>query len=84
MLLVVFVAVFVYDYLYKSGLAKNLRLITIISFVLIGGIVYSMKFCAGFDYRAFNIHLGAIQIEKLSANFGYFDACASLPKSSSR
>ena len=60
MLLVVFLAVFAYDYLYKSGLAKNLRLVTIISFVLIGGIVYSMKFCAGFDYRAFNIHLGAM------------------------
>ena len=60
MLLVVFLAVFAYDYLYKSGLAKNLRLVTIISFVLIGGIIYSMKFCAGFDYRAFNIHLGAM------------------------
>lgn len=60
MLLVVFVAVFAYDYLYKSGLAKNVRVVTIISFILIGGIVYCMKFCAGFDYRALNIHLGAM------------------------
>ena len=59
-LLFVFVAVFIYDYLYKSSLASNVRLITIISFLLIGGTVYCMKFCAGFDYRAFNIHLGAL------------------------
>ncbi len=60
MLLVVFGAVFLYDFLYKSGLASNVRLITIISFVLVGAVVYCMKFCAGFDYRAFNIHLGAM------------------------
>lgn len=60
MLLAVFLAVFIYDFLYKSGLAGNVRLITAISFILIGGIVYSMKFCAGFEYRAFNIHLGAM------------------------
>ena len=60
MLLVVFGAVFIYDFLYKSGLASNVRLMTTISFVLIGVIVYSMKYCAGFGYRAFNIHLGAM------------------------
>ncbi len=60
MLALTFLAVFVYDYLYKSGLASNVRVITIISFILIGGIVYCMKFCAGFDYRAFNIHIGAM------------------------
>ena len=60
MLLVVFAAVFLYDFLYKSGLAKNVRVVTIISFVLVGVVVYCMKFCAGFDYRAFNIHLGTM------------------------
>tara|TARA_B100000315_G_scaffold260719_1_gene324411 strand:+ start:2202 stop:3008 length:807 start_codon:yes stop_codon:yes gene_type:complete len=60
MLLVVFGAVFIYDFLYKSGLAGNIRIITIISFILVGAVVYFMKFYAGFDYRAFNIHLGAM------------------------
>ncbi|HBN45479.1 MAG TPA: hypothetical protein DD389_03325, partial [Candidatus Marinimicrobia bacterium] len=60
MISAVFLAVFVYDFLYKSSLAGNVRLITIVSFALIGAMVYCMKFCAGFDYRAFNIHLGAM------------------------
>ncbi|OUX20144.1 MAG: hypothetical protein CBE10_04140 [bacterium TMED250] len=55
-----FLAVFAYDYLYKTGLASNVRLITIISFVLTGATVYLMKEWAGFSYRAFNIHLGAL------------------------
>ena len=60
MLLVTFAAVFLYDFIYKSPLAKNVRVITIVSFILIGCVVYCMKFCAGFDYRAINIHLGAM------------------------
>ncbi len=60
MLAVVFGGVFLYDFLYKSGLASNTRVITIISFLLIAAVVYCMKFCAGFNYRAFNIHLGAL------------------------
>ena len=50
MLLITFVAVFLYDFIYKSPLAKNVRVATIVSFVLIGCIVYCMKSCAGFDY----------------------------------
>ena len=60
MSLVTFLAVFLYDYLYKTGLASNVRVITIISFILVGGTVYLMKEWAGFSYRAFNIHLGAL------------------------
>ena len=59
-LLFTFLSVFLYDFLYKSPIAKNLRLVTIISFILIGGAAYCMKFCAGFDYRAMNIHIGAM------------------------
>ena len=55
-----FLAVFVYDFLYKSPLAKNVRLVTIVSFVLIGAIIYLMTCCANFSYRAFNIHIGAM------------------------
>jgi len=60
MILVTFLAVFVYDYLYKSALAKNTRLITIISFLLIAGIEYSMICCGNYSYRAVNIHIGAM------------------------
>ena len=60
MLLVTFVAVFIYDFLYKSPLAKNTRVITIVAFLLIAGIEYAMIHCGGFGYRAFNIHIGAM------------------------
>jgi uncharacterized membrane protein len=60
LLLVVFAGVFIYDFLYKSALASNLRVITIMSFVLIGVVVYLMQNVAHFSYRAYNIHLGAM------------------------
>ena len=60
MLLVTFVSVFVYDFLYKSPLAKNTRVITIVAFLLIAGIEYAMIHCGQFSYRAFNIHIGAM------------------------
>ena len=60
MLLVTFLAVFLYDFLYKSPLAKNTRVITIVSFLLIAGIEYAMMHCGQFSYRALNIHIGAM------------------------
>ncbi len=60
MLLVTFLAVFAYDYLYNSGLIKDVRIMTGVTFLLIAGIIYLMKFYGGFSYRAFNIHLGAL------------------------
>ena len=60
MLLITFVAVFLYDFIYKSPLAKNVRLITVISFLLIAGIEYSMIHCGQYSYRAVNIHIGAM------------------------
>ena len=60
MLLVTFVAVFLYDFLYKSALAKNTRVITIVSFLLIAGVEYAMIHFGQFGYRAFNIHIGAM------------------------
>jgi len=60
MLLVTFLAVFVYDFLYKSALAKNVRLVTIISLLLILGVEYLMIHCGQFGYRAFNIHIGTM------------------------
>ena len=60
MIAVTFLVVFLYDFIYKSGLASNVRLVTILSFVLVGVVVYLMKEWAGFSYRSFNIHLGAL------------------------
>ena len=60
MLLVTFVAVFLYDFLYKSSLAKNTRVITIVSFLLIAAIEYAMICCGQFTFRAVNIHIGAM------------------------
>ena len=57
---VTFLAVFIYDFIYKSALAKNVRLITIISLLLILGVEYLMIHCGQFGYRAFNIHIGAM------------------------
>ena len=57
---VTFLGVFIYDFIYKSSLASNVRLVTILSFVLVGVVVYLMKEWAGFSYRSFNIHLGAL------------------------
>ena len=60
MMAVTFLAVFAYDQLYKSPLASNVQVSTIVSFLLIAGVVYLMKEWAGFGYRSFNIHLGAL------------------------
>jgi uncharacterized membrane protein len=55
-----FLAVFIYDFLYKSPLAKNVRVVTIVAFLLIAGTEYLMIHCGQFGYRAFNIHIGAM------------------------
>ena len=55
-----FLAVFVYDLLYKSPLASNVRVVTIVAFLLIAGTEYLMIHCGQFSYRAFNIHIGAM------------------------
>ena len=60
MILITFVTVFAYDYLYRSGLIKDVKVMTIVTFFLIAGIIYLMKFYGQFSYRAFNIHLGAL------------------------
>ena len=60
MIAVTFLAVFIYDFIYKSALAKNVRLVTIISLLLIFGVEYLMIHCGQFGYRAFNIHIGAM------------------------
>tara|TARA_X000001036_G_scaffold156029_1_gene148267 strand:+ start:49 stop:1224 length:1176 start_codon:yes stop_codon:yes gene_type:complete len=60
LLLLTFVAVFLYDAIYKSPLASNTRAVTVLSFVLITAYVFAMQTLGGFEYRAVNIHLGAM------------------------
>jgi len=60
LILVTFLSVFIYDFFYKSSLAKNTRVSTIISFVFVAGVLYLMTCCGSFEYRAYNIHLGAM------------------------
>ena len=67
MLAVTFLGVFIYDFLYKKvkfgmtcPIAKNTRLITVVSFLLIAAVLYCMTHCAGWGYRASNIHIGAM------------------------
>ena len=45
---------------FKNNSIKKVYLFTIISFVLIGVVVYLMKEWAEFSYRSLNIHLGAL------------------------
>ena len=55
MLAVTFLAVFLYDFIYKSKIASNVRLATIICYVLIGVNVYKMKHCAVFELSLIHI-----------------------------
>jgi len=56
-----FLMVFVYDFIYNSPIGKNTRVATIISFLGIAGVlclltcVFKMT-----EYRAYNIHIGAM------------------------
>ena len=62
-----FASVFLYDFLYKKvkfgitcPIAKNTRVVTLISFGLIGCIICLMSSCGGFSYRLYNISIGAM------------------------
>ena len=55
-----FLGVYAYDAFYSSSIAKDVRVATIISFVVLGAIVFLMKDWAGFSYRSYNIHIGAL------------------------
>ena len=50
MIMITFISVFAYDYLYRSGLIKDVRVMTAVTFVLIAGIIYLMKFYGPVSY----------------------------------
>jgi|TARA_Y100000994_G_scaffold223639_1_gene204727 uncharacterized membrane protein len=59
-LTVTFLSVFLYDFFYKTSLGKNARVATIISFAYVAGFIFLMSKCGGMEYRAYNIHVGAM------------------------
>ena len=60
MVAVTFLAPLLYDALQKSGLGKDARAFGALAFVLVAVVIALMRKWAGFEYRAFNIHLGAL------------------------
>ena len=60
MIVVTFLAVFIYDALWKSSLANNLRAGVIVSFVLLSVIVALFHHFGNFSYRGTLIHTGAL------------------------
>jgi uncharacterized membrane protein len=60
LVLLVFVAPFVYDALHKSALGKDPKTFGAIGFVLATIMIGAMAMVGGFTYRAFNIHLAAM------------------------
>jgi len=60
MVVVPFVAPFLYDALHKSPLGKDPKTFGALSFVLLAIVVALMATWGGFSYRASNIHMGAL------------------------
>jgi uncharacterized membrane protein len=60
MLAVTFLAPFVYDALYKSPLAANVRGAFVVAYALVAVAVYLFAHVAGFSYRGTLIHTGAM------------------------
>ena len=60
MVVVTFLAVFIYDGLFKSGLAKNVKVAVTVGFIIIVVILYLMATWGAFSYRGYNIHIGAM------------------------
>jgi uncharacterized membrane protein len=59
-LLVVFGLAYVYDLLAKSPIGQNQKVFAVAGFILIAVITYGFKEIAGFGYRAYVIHVGAV------------------------
>jgi uncharacterized membrane protein len=60
MILVTFLATFLYDALWKSGLAGNVRAAVIVSFLLLAVVVALFVYVGNFSYRGTLIHTGAL------------------------
>ncbi len=71
MIAVTFLAVFVYDALWKSGLASNVRVAVIVSFILLSVVVALFHYVGHFSYRGTLIHTGALFGTAMAFNVWY-------------
>ena len=70
--LIPFLMVFVYDAFYKSSLAKDTRIATLISYAGIAGVLGFLIFVAEMTaYRAYNIHIGTMFGSMMAFNVWY-------------
>lgn len=60
MIIVTFLAVFLYDGLWKFGFSGNVRVGVIVSFVLLAAVVALFVYVGNFSYRGTLIHTGAL------------------------
>lgn len=60
MLVLVFLAPHIYDFLAKSAIGKNPKVFAAIAFVLLTAAAYCFQNVAGYSYRAYVIHFGAM------------------------
>ena len=59
-LALIVIGVFLYDFMAKSGLAKNVKVFAAVCFVLTTLLIYVMCAVAEFGYRAYVIHTGTL------------------------
>jgi len=71
MIVITFLAVFVYDAIWKSGLANNLRAGVIVSFLLLAIVVALFVYFGQFSYRGTLIHTGALLGTTMAFNVWY-------------
>ena len=71
MIAVTFLGVFVYDFLWSSGVKDNVRAAVIITFVLLAAVVYAFVAVGHFSYRGTLIHTGALFGSAMAFNVWY-------------
>jgi uncharacterized membrane protein len=57
---VVLVVAYVYDLIARSAVGRNDKVFAVVGFILIGLVTYGSIDVAGFGYRAYLIHMGAL------------------------
>lgn len=60
MIAVTFLGVFVYDAIMKTVGKANVNVAVVICFLVVVGVIAAMDYWAGFSYRAYSIHIGAL------------------------
>ncbi|HKX12187.1 MAG TPA: urate hydroxylase PuuD [bacterium] len=60
MIAVTFFGVFIYDIIMKTLGTKNLKAAVVLLFLLLAGTLYLMGYWAGWSYRGYTIHIGAM------------------------